>query len=134
MRQRGRSAAAPARGSATTTWSASSPPRRTPPRRPAPHARHAKECAAGCAGIFNSHVAIESYAEVFAAQGVLHRLEAFASFHGPDFYGLPRNTDRIRLRLEPWTGPDTLSMGSDPVIPMRAGEQLSWRVLAEQVA
>ena len=100
----------------------------------APHTRQAKECAAGCAGIFNSHVAIESYVEVFAAQGALHRLEAFASFHGPDFYGLPRNTDRIRLRQEPWTAPETFAMGADPVIPMRAGEQLSWRVLAEQVA
>lgn len=100
----------------------------------APHTRQAKECAAGCAGIFNSHVAIESYAEVFAAQGALHRLETFASFHGPDFYGLPRNTDRIRLHQEPWTAPETLAMGADPVIPMRAGEQLSWRVLAEQVA
>lgn len=100
----------------------------------APHTRHAKECAAGCAGIFNSHAAIESYAEVFEEQGALHRLEGFASFHGPDFYGLPRNTDRIRLRREPWEGPATTDMGNDTVIPMRAGEQLRWRVVDEPSA
>ncbi len=95
----------------------------------APHAKHAKECAAGCAGIFNSHAAIESYAEVFEAQGALDRLEGFASFHGPDFYGLPRNTDRIRLRREAWEGPSSTLMGSDSVVPMRAGEQVGWRVV-----
>lgn len=95
----------------------------------APHTRHAKECAAGCAGIFNSHAAIESYAEVFEERGALHRLEGFASFHGPDFYGLPRNTDRIRLRRAPWEGPTTTAMGDDTVVPMRAGEQLRWRVV-----
>ncbi len=100
----------------------------------APHTRHAKECAAGCAGIFNSHAAIESYAEVFEAQGALRRLEAFASFHGPDFYGLPRNQDRIRLRREAWEGPATAIMGSDSVIPMRAGEEVGWRVVSEQEA
>lgn len=95
----------------------------------APHAKHAKECAAGCAGIFNSHTAIESYAEVFESRGALHRLEAFASFHGPDFYGLPRNTDRICLRREEWEGPTAVIMGEDTVVPMRAGEQLGWRVV-----
>lgn len=100
----------------------------------APHTRHAKECAAGCAGIFNSHAAIESYAEVFEAQDALARLEAFASFHGPDFYGLPRNQDRIRLRREAWEGPATAIMGSDSVIPMRAGERVGWRVVSEQEA
>ena len=100
----------------------------------APHTRHAKECAAGCAGIFNSHAAIESYAEVFEEQGALPHLEGFASFHGPDFYGLPRNTDRIRLRREPWEAPATTDMGNDTVIPMRAGEQLLWRVVDEPSA
>jgi dihydroorotase len=100
----------------------------------APHSKHAKECAAGCAGIFNSDSAIESYAEVFDACGALERLEGFASFHGPDFYGLPRNQDRIRLRREAWEGPADAVMGSESVVPMRAGEQVAWRVVGGQQA
>jgi dihydroorotase len=94
----------------------------------APHARHAKECAAGCAGIFSSHAGIELYAEVFEAEGALDRLEGFASLHGPDFYGLPRNTDRIRLRHEPWHVPATIAMGSEALVPLRAGEVVGWRL------
>ncbi len=94
----------------------------------APHARHAKECAAGCAGIFSAHAGIELYAEVFEAEGALDRLEGFASLHGPDFYGLPRNTDRIRLRHEPWHVPATIAMGSEALVPLRAGEAVGWRL------
>ena len=94
----------------------------------APHARHAKECAAGCAGIFSAHAGIELYAEVFEAEGALGRLEGFASLHGPDFYGLPRNTDRIRLRHEQWHVPATIAMGSEALVPLRAGETVGWRL------
>jgi dihydroorotase len=94
----------------------------------APHARHAKECAAGCAGIYSAHAALEAYAEVFEACGALARLEGFASLHGPDFYGLPRNTDRIRLRRESWEVPASYALGEEALVPMRAGERMAWRV------
>jgi dihydroorotase len=92
----------------------------------APHARQAKENACGCAGIYTAHAAIELYAEVFELAGALDRLEAFASFHGPDFYGLPRNTDKITLRREPHTLPSEHAAG---VVPLRAGESVNWRLL-----
>ncbi|MFZ1294927.1 MAG: dihydroorotase, partial [Pseudomonadales bacterium] len=94
----------------------------------APHTRLTKECASGCAGIFSAHAALELYAEVFEAHAALERLEGFASLHGADFYGLPRNADRIRLRRESWTSPASLALGDDTLIPMRAGEQLAWRI------
>ncbi len=94
----------------------------------APHARLAKECASGCAGIFSAHAALEFYAEVFEAQAALDRLEGFASLHGADFYGLPRHTDRVRLRRESWHGPASLAFDDDILIPMRAGEQIAWRI------
>ncbi len=93
----------------------------------APHARHAKECASGCAGIFSAHAALECYAAVFEAAGALARLEAFASHHGPDFYGLPRNSTRVRLVREPWTVPATLRLGDEELVPMCAGETVAWR-------
>jgi dihydroorotase len=96
----------------------------------APHARGTKECASGCAGIYSAHAALESYAAVFEAQGALDRLEGFASLHGPDFYGLPRNARRIRLRREPWQVPEQFRFGDDVLIPMGAGETLAWRVSA----
>lgn len=95
----------------------------------APHARHAKEAACGCAGCYSAHAAIELYAEAFEQLGVLDKLEAFASMHGPDFYGLPRNTDTITLVREPWTVPDTLQFGDQQLVPLRAGESIQWRVL-----
>ena len=95
----------------------------------APHSQHAKECAAGCAGIYSAHAALEAYAEVFSAQNALDRLEGFASLHGPDFYGLPRNVERIRLRRESWDVPVSYAMGDDALIPMRAGESMAWRVV-----
>jgi dihydroorotase len=98
----------------------------------APHAKHAKEAACGCAGCYTAHAAIELYAEAFAQRNALDQLEGFASCHGPDFYGLPRNTDRITLAREEWTGPSELPLGESLVIPLRAGEKLQWRLLEDQ--
>ncbi|MCG7585322.1 dihydroorotase [Photobacterium sp. OFAV2-7] len=96
----------------------------------APHAQGRKESACGCAGSYTAHAAIELYAEVFEQAGALDKLEAFASFNGPDFYGLPRNTDTITLAKESWTVPETMSFGSDVVVPIRAGEEMNWKVIA----
>ncbi len=96
----------------------------------APHARHTKEAACGCAGIYTAHAAIELYAEAFDAQGYLDRLEAFASHHGPDFYGLPRNTDRITLHRRAWRVPDTLSFGAGSLVPFRAGADVAFTLAA----
>lgn len=98
----------------------------------APHARHAKETACGCAGIYTAHAAIELYAEVFEAMGALSRLEAFASFHGADFYGLPRNRDRLTLVRETWTVPRELAFGQDTLVPLRAGETVAWRLVSPE--
>ncbi len=95
----------------------------------APHARSAKECACGCAGIYTAHAAIELYAEAFETVDALDRLEAFASFHGPDFYGLPRNQDKITLQKEIWLPPESLDFGpGDRLVPLRAGEPVFWRL------
>lgn len=96
----------------------------------APHARGAKESACGCAGLYTAHAAIELYAEAFEQAGALNRLEAFASFYGPDFYGLPRNIGEIVLEKTPWKVPDTYPLGSEQVVPMRAGETIGWKLLA----
>lgn len=95
----------------------------------APHEKNTKETACGCAGCFSSHAALELYAEVFEELGVLDKLEAFASFNGPDFYGMLRNTDTITLRREPWDVPASYPLGQGRVVPLRAGETLNWRVL-----
>jgi dihydroorotase len=94
----------------------------------APHAKSAKEAACGCAGIYTAHAGIELYAEVFEAADALDKLEAFASFYGADFYGLPRNTDTIALVRELWKAPESLPMGDDALVPLRAGESISWRL------
>jgi dihydroorotase len=94
----------------------------------APHARHTKETTCGCAGIFSAHAAIELYAEAFEEAGGLERLEAFASLRGPDFYGLPRNTDRITLVREPWQVPSSYAFAADQLVPFRAGEMLNWKM------
>ena len=94
----------------------------------APHPRHAKESDCGCAGIYSAHAAIELYAEAFEAAGALDKLEAFASFHGADFYGLPRNTATVTLRRQPWTVPATLDFGGTPGVPMRANEPIGWQL------
>ena len=93
----------------------------------APHPAHLKEHASGCAGCYTAHAAMELYAEAFDAAGALHRLEAFASFHGPDFYGLPRNTGQVTLTRQPWTLPETLPFGEASLKPLRGGETLAWR-------
>ena len=95
----------------------------------APHPAHLKEHASGCAGCYTALSAIELYAEAFEAAGALERLEGFASFHGPDFYGLPRNTDRITLRRESWTLPESLPFGEAQLKPLRGGETLAWRLV-----
>ncbi|WP_415881758.1 dihydroorotase [Neptuniibacter sp. QD34_54] len=94
----------------------------------APHMKHAKEAACGCAGSYTAHAAIELYAETFEAADALDKLEAFASLNGPDFYGLPRNTDTITLVKESWDVPATYPLGEDNVVPIRAGEQIAWKV------
>ncbi len=94
----------------------------------APHARGAKESACGCAGCFTAYAAIELYAEIFEDLGVLGNLEAFASFHGPDFYGLPRNSDEITLVKEAWQAPTEMPFGNDVIVPLRAGETLRWKL------
>ncbi len=94
----------------------------------APHATDAKETACGCAGCYTAHAAIELYAEAFDEAGALDKLEGFASFHGPDFYGLARNTDSILLRREPWQVPDHSDLGDNPLTPLRAGELIHWQV------
>lgn len=95
----------------------------------APHARNAKESDCGCAGIYSAHAAIEFYAQAFDEAGRLDKLEAFAAFHGADFYGLPRNTEQITLVRKSWKMPDTLRFGSDELVPLGAGEMLPWKLL-----
>lgn len=95
----------------------------------APHARHAKEAACGCAGCYTAHAAIELYAEAFDELGALDKLEGFASLHGPDFYGLARNTDTITLERDSWTVADQLPFGDQCIVPLRAGEQIRWRLV-----
>jgi dihydroorotase len=95
----------------------------------APHARSAKEGACGCAGIYSAHAAVELYAESFEQAHALARLEPFASFHGADFYRLPRNRASISLRKEPWSPPATYPFGDDVIVPLRAGEPIGWRLV-----
>ncbi len=95
----------------------------------APHLQHAKESACGCAGCYTAPAALELYAEMFDQLGVLDKLEAFASFNGPDFYGLPRNTDSITLVRKPWQVPDKVDVAGQPMVPFYAGETLQWRVV-----
>ena len=94
----------------------------------APHPRHSKESDCGCAGCFSALHALELYAEAFEAADALDKLEAFASFYGPDFYHLPRNTDSITLTKTPWRIPDELPFGESGLVPLRAGEELVWKV------
>ncbi|ABD71171.1 dihydroorotase [Rhodoferax ferrireducens T118] len=95
----------------------------------APHPAHLKENASGCAGCYTAHAAMEMYAEAFDSVAALDRLEAFASFHGADFYGLPRNTGRISLRRETWTPPARFAFGEAELKPLRSGETLPWRMI-----
>ena len=94
----------------------------------APHPRRNKEALCGHAGIYTAHAAIELYAEAFEAAGALDKLEAFASFHGADFYRLPRNSGNITLRRQSWQVESSLALGEDELVPLRAGERLAWRL------
>ncbi|AXY03303.1 dihydroorotase [Vibrio alfacsensis] len=94
----------------------------------APHAKGAKESACGCAGSYTAHAALELYAEVFDKEGKLENLEAFASLNGPDFYGIPRNTDTVTLEKSAWAVPENMPFGNDIVVPIRANENIEWEV------
>lgn len=94
----------------------------------APHARDKKEAACGCAGCYSAYGAIGLYAEIFEELGILDKLEAFASFNGADFYGLPRNTDTITLVREPWSMPEQLPLADGTIVPLKAGETVHWRM------
>jgi dihydroorotase len=97
----------------------------------APHARGAKEVSCGCAGCYTAHAALELYAEAFEMAGALDQFEAFASFNGPDFYRLPRNTGSVTLEKQNWTPPETfVYAGGDVLIPLRAGEPLRWKIVS----
>lgn len=93
----------------------------------APHAAHLKEHAGGHAGCFTALSALELYTEAFERAGALDRLEGFASFHGPDFYGLPRNQDEVQLVRNPWRLPDDIAFGDARLKPLRAGQEIPWR-------
>ena len=94
----------------------------------APHAAQLKENASGCAGCYTANAAMELYAEAFDAAAALDKLEAFASFHGADFYGLVRNTGSITLRREGWTVPESFAFGEARLKPLRSGEALQWKL------
>ncbi len=96
----------------------------------APHQTGSKENACGCAGCFSAHAAIELYAEAFESAGALEKLEGFASFFGADFYRLPRNNRTITLTKEPWLVPDSYGQGEINITPLKAGEQLAWKLEA----
>ncbi len=95
----------------------------------APHPAELKEHATGCAGCYTAHAAMELYAEAFDAAGALDKLEAFASFNGADFYGLPCNTGTITLKRESWTPPESFAFGEAQLKPLRSGEALPWRMI-----
>jgi len=95
----------------------------------APHPANLKEHASGCAGCYTAHAAIEMYAEAFDVAGALDKLEAFASFNGADFYGLPRNLGTITLKKESWTPPESFTFGEAALKPLRSGEALPWRMV-----
>lgn len=96
----------------------------------APHPRSAKESACGCAGIFNAPFAMEAYATVFDEDGALHRLEAFASEHGPQFYGLPLNEERVILQRSEVAIPARLDAGGADLTPFLAGQAIGWTYIA----
>ncbi len=95
----------------------------------APHPAHLKEHASGCAGCYTAHAAMELYAQAFDAAGALDKLEGFASFHGADFYGLPRNSGRITLKRESWMPPESYAFGEAQLKPLAGGEPLAWRMV-----
>jgi dihydroorotase len=94
----------------------------------APHPKGLKEHDCGCAGCYTALHAMELYAQAFEEAGALDKLEAFASFHGPDFYGLPRNTEHVSLLRSPWAVPAELKMGDTSLVPLDAGLTLQWKL------
>jgi dihydroorotase len=95
----------------------------------APHTVASKESGCGCAGSYTAFAALELYAEVFEEAGALDKLEAFTSFNGPDFYNLPRNSDTVELHKTAWQVPETLAFGENKVVPIKANESISWKVI-----
>ncbi|MCF2948614.1 dihydroorotase [Paraglaciecola aquimarina] len=96
----------------------------------APHAKHAKESACGCAGCYSAWSALELYTQVFDDLDALDKLEGFASLHGADFYGLPRNTGTVTLVKESWQVPDSVSLASgEPIVPFFAGQTVNWKIV-----
>ena len=97
----------------------------------APHDKYQKESACGCAGVFSAHAAIELYAEVFDRENKIEMLEGFASHHGPDFYGLKRNTESITLEKNTWVVPESYKLANSEIVPFFGGRSLSWRLLTD---
>ncbi|MBM3350381.1 MAG: dihydroorotase [Betaproteobacteria bacterium] len=95
----------------------------------APHAKHTKEAACGCAGMYTAHTAMELYAEAFETVNALDKLEGFSSHYGADFYGLPRNTEKIQLIKAEWKVPESLPFDGDVLVPLRAGQMVHWRMM-----
>jgi dihydroorotase len=95
----------------------------------APHSRDSKESSCGCAGCYSALHAMELYAEAFESNNSLDKLEAFASFYGPDFYQLPRNTEQITLVKTTWRIPDQLPFPESGLVPLRAGEEITWQMV-----
>jgi dihydroorotase len=95
----------------------------------APHATERKQSACGCAGMYTAHAAVSLYAEAFESAGALDKLEAFCSFYGADFYGLPRNERKIVLEKKAWTVPEKYAFGASELIPLRAGESVLWSIV-----
>ncbi|NER52337.1 MAG: dihydroorotase [Symploca sp. SIO1A3] len=94
----------------------------------APHTRNSKESACGCAGCFSALHAMALYAEAFEGENALDKLEAFASFYGPDFYQFPRNTEKITLIKKTWRVPDEVPFTESGLVPLGAGQEMSWQV------
>ncbi|APZ42856.1 dihydroorotase [Acidihalobacter ferrooxydans] len=95
----------------------------------APHEQMAKESSCGCAGCYSAPTALELYAQIFDELGALDRLEGFASHHGADFYGLPRNTGHVTLVRQPWSIPERIALpGGGTLVPLLAGMQLDWQI------
>ncbi len=95
----------------------------------APHPKSAKEASCGCAGMYTAHAAIELYAEAFEQAGALDKLEGFASFYGPDFYHLPRNTTQVTLHKQSWLVPESIPFADDALVPLRAGQTVAWKLV-----
>lgn len=95
----------------------------------APHPKSAKEASCGCAGMYTAHAAIELYAEAFEEAGALDKLEGFASFYGPDFYQLPRNTTQVTLHKQSWIVPEAIPFAEDVLVPLRAGQSVAWKLV-----